>query len=98
MQNEGENKRGSKDMKTISAAEAKTNFGALLDAAQRDPVRISKKGRPVAVMMSIQDYEEHEAIKLERLRQEIREGLDQLDREKSVDGATFMTSLLKELD
>jgi prevent-host-death family protein len=32
-------------MKIIPAAEAKTNFGVLLDPAQREPVTISKKGR-----------------------------------------------------
>ena len=84
-------------MKTMPAAEAKTNFGTLLDTAQREPVTISKKGRPVAVMMSIQEYEEHEALKLERLRWEVRKGLDQLDKSKSVDGQGFMKSLLKEL-
>ena len=32
-------------METIAAADAKTNFGALLDKAQRGPVTISKNGR-----------------------------------------------------
>lgn len=85
-------------MKTMPAAKAKTNFGALLDSAQREPVTISKKGRPVAVMMSMQEYEEHETLKLERLRREIKIGLDQLDRGESTDGQAFMKSLIKELD
>ncbi len=75
--------------KIMPAAEAKTNFGALLDAAQREPITISKKGRPVAVMMSIQEYEVHEALKLERLRREVRKGLDQIERGDVVDGKTF---------
>lgn len=85
-------------MKTIPASEAKTNFGALLDTAQREPVTISKKGRAVAVVMSIQDFEAHEALKLEHLRQEIRKGMDQLDKGENVDGQAFMKTLLKELD
>lgn len=85
-------------MKIMPAAEAKTNFGALIDSAQSGPVTISKKGRPVAVMMSMQEYEEHETLKLECLRGEIRKGLNQLDRGKSVDGQVFMKSLLDELD
>jgi len=52
-------------MKFIPASEAKTHFGELLDTAQREPVTVSKQGRPVAVMMSIHDYEE---MKLARLR------------------------------
>ena len=85
-------------MKVIPAAEAKTNFGALLDSAQREPVTISKKGRRVAVMMSVQEYEEHEALKLEHLRKEIHKGIKQLDKGKSTDGQVFMKSLIKELD
>lgn len=84
-------------MKVIPAAEAKTNFGALLDSAQREPVTISKKGRLVAVMMSVQEYEEHKALKLECLRKEIRKGTKQLDKGKSTDGRDFMKSLIKEL-
>ena len=84
--------------KPMPAAQAKTNFGALLDSVQREPVTISKKGRPVAVMMSIQEYEAHEALKLERLRDEVRKGLDALDGGKSADGGAFMRSLIEQLD
>ena len=44
-------------MKDMSSTEAKTHFGALLDMAQREPVTIHKKGRAVAVMLSMQDFE-----------------------------------------
>ena len=85
-------------MKIMPAAEAKTNFGALIDSAQREPITISKKGRPVAVMMSMQEYEGHEVLKLENLRGEIRKGIEQLDKGKSADGRVFMKSLLEEMD
>lgn len=49
-------------------------------------------------MMSVQEYEEHEALKLVHLRKEIRKGLKQLDKGKSADGQVFMQSLIKELD
>jgi prevent-host-death family protein len=62
-------------MKDMSSTEAKTHFGALLDLAQREPVTIHKKGRAVAVMMSMQDFEAHEAMKLKLLQQAIDEGL-----------------------
>ena len=45
-------------MKTMTAAKAKTHFGAFLDAAQREPVMITKKNRPVGVMFSMQDIED----------------------------------------
>ena len=44
-------------MKTISAIEAKNRFGQLLEAARREPVTVTKQGRPAAVMLSIEDFE-----------------------------------------
>lgn len=67
-------------MDTIPAADAKTNFGALLDKAQREPVTISKNGRAVAVVMSATAFEDHQRLKLEFLRQEVRKGLDDAER------------------
>lgn len=65
-------------MDTIAAAEAKTNFGALLDKAQRGPVTISKNGRPVAVLMSAEAFEEHQQAKLRVLRAEVEKGLEDM--------------------
>ena len=45
-------------MTTISASEAKTHFGALMDKAQKEPVTIEKQGRPVAVVLSFEEYQE----------------------------------------
>ncbi len=84
-------------MKTMPAAEAKTNFGALLDSAQREPVTISKKGRPVAVLMSIQEFKEHETMKLERLRTEIKIGLNQIKRGEIFDGDEVFAEIEEEL-
>jgi prevent-host-death family protein len=41
----------------ISATEAKQKFAALLDAAQRGPVRIKRHDREVAVLVSAEEYE-----------------------------------------
>lgn len=49
-------------MKTFAASEAKNQFGRLLDTAQREPVTIEKKGRPVAVVLSLEEYERLEAL------------------------------------
>jgi prevent-host-death family protein len=59
----------------MSSTDAKTHFGALLDMAQREPVTIHKKGRAVAVMLSMQDFEDHEAMKLTLLQQAIDTGI-----------------------
>lgn len=44
-------------MQTMTANVAKTNFGAFLDMAQREPVRVMRHDRVVGVMVSAQDYE-----------------------------------------
>ncbi|MCE2663126.1 MAG: type II toxin-antitoxin system Phd/YefM family antitoxin [Microcystis sp. M53603_WE2] len=44
-------------MKTLGASEAKNRFGELLDLARREPVQIAKKGRNVAVVLSIEEFE-----------------------------------------
>ncbi len=46
------------NVKTMTAVEAKTRFGEFLDAAQREPVVVTKKNRPVGVMFSMQDIED----------------------------------------
>lgn len=71
-------------METIAAADAKTNFGALLDKAQRGPVTISKNGRAVAVLMSADAYREQQQLKLDVLRSEVQKGLDDAKRGRLV--------------
>jgi prevent-host-death family protein len=45
-------------MKTITAAQAKNAFGKFLDMAQREPVAVTKMGRPVGVFISMADLED----------------------------------------
>lgn len=84
-------------MDTLTALDAKNNFGALLDKAQRETVTISKNGRPVAVIMSVEAYEADQKIKLQALRQKISKGLDDLKRGKVVSADKAFAALDKEL-
>lgn len=59
-------------MKTMTAVEAKTHFGKFLDAAQREPVIVTKKNRAVGVMFSMQDIED--TIWAEKARKAEAEG------------------------
>jgi len=43
-------------VREIAASDARNRFGELLDAARGAPVRVTRKGRAVAVMMSAQQY------------------------------------------
>ena len=42
----------------FTAKEAKNNFGRLLDEARYAPVAVEKNGRRVAVVLSLQEYDE----------------------------------------
>lgn len=44
-------------MRTMTSVEAQNHFGMLLDSAQREPVSITRRGRPVAYLFSPQEYE-----------------------------------------
>jgi antitoxin Phd len=44
-------------VRTFSATEAKQRFAAILDAAQREPVRVQRHERDIAVVLSAEDYE-----------------------------------------
>jgi prevent-host-death family protein len=43
-------------MPTVSATHAKQNFAAMLDQSQREPVRIQRHERDVAVLVSAEEY------------------------------------------
>lgn len=63
-------------MQSMSANDAKARFGQLLDTARREPVTIEKHGRPVAVMVSKEDFDEIEKIRLAYLRSQVKAGIE----------------------
>ena len=76
-------------MDTLSANEAKTQFGDMLLRAQRAPVQINKNGKPVAVVISMDEYESIEALKLRLLQARAA----QVEAGNAVDGDSFFDSL-----
>jgi prevent-host-death family protein len=66
-------------MQSVSAHDAKARFGQLLDTARREPVVIERHGRAVAVVLSKEEYDELNDIKLQHLRAEIDLGLADLE-------------------
>lgn len=85
-------------MRAFAALEAKNRFGELLDAAQREPVTIEKRGRPVAVMMSKAEYDELQALRAEHLRAEILEGVSDIAAGRLIDGEKAFSDVLARLD
>jgi prevent-host-death family protein len=44
-------------MQNMSAKDAKYGFGRLIDLARSEPVVIEKHGRPVVVVLAVEEYE-----------------------------------------
>ena len=44
-------------MKAVSAREAKLHFGQLIDEARAEPVVVEKHGRPVVVVLAVEEYQ-----------------------------------------
>lgn len=49
-------------MKTLTAKDAKYGFGRLIDLARAEPVAVAKHGRPVVVVMAVEEYERLNAL------------------------------------
>jgi len=50
-------------MKTLTAKDAKYRLGCLIDLAQAEPVLIAKHGRPVVVVLAVEQFEQLKAMK-----------------------------------
>ena len=81
-------------MDALSANEAKTHFGELLLKAQRSPVQISKNGKPVAVVLSMDDYQEMEQLKLQMLKERAHRAKEEYENGLCEDGEAFFDILL----
>ena len=44
-------------MRSVTSADAKNNFGELIDLARAAPVMVTKYDRPVVVVMAAEEYE-----------------------------------------
>ena len=62
----GRNGLFGRDMQTLSARDAKYNFGRLIDTARAEPVTVEKHGRAVVVVMAVEEYERLKSIESEQ--------------------------------
>ena len=49
-------------MKLLTAKDAKYGFGRLIDLARASPVAVAKHGRPVVVVMAVEEFERLKAL------------------------------------
>lgn len=80
-------------MDALSANEAKTHFGDMLLKAQRGPIQINKNGKPVAVVISVDEYENIEALKLRMLQSRAAQAKADIEAGNLVDGDSFFDEL-----
>ncbi len=80
-------------MDALSANEAKTHFGDMLLRAQRAPVQINKNGKPVAVVISAEEYESIETLKLRLLQSRAAQANVDIEAGNLVDGEAFFSEL-----
>ena len=80
-------------MDALSANDAKTQFGDMLLRAQRAPIQINKNGKPVAVVISIDEYESIEALKLRLLQSRASQARADIAIGNTVDGDKFYDAL-----
>jgi len=55
-------------MRTLSAKDAKYGFGRLIDLARAAPVTVAKYGRPVVVVLSVEEYDRLKALDMRTKR------------------------------
>jgi len=75
-------------MNHLSVSELKTHTAAVLDMAQREPVTIQKKGRSVAVILSLSEYEKVTQYLAEYKKRRFLDLCDEIRKEASDNGLT----------
>ncbi|MDC9616292.1 type II toxin-antitoxin system Phd/YefM family antitoxin [Xenorhabdus khoisanae] len=81
-------------MDALSANEAKTQFGDLLLKAQRAPIQINKNGKPVAVVISMDEYESIETLRLKLLQSRAAQARVDIKTGNTLDGEAFFNELI----
>ncbi|MEM6510070.1 MAG: type II toxin-antitoxin system prevent-host-death family antitoxin [Pseudomonadota bacterium] len=80
-------------MNTLTANDAKRNFGELLLNAQREPIKISKNNEDAVEFMSIKDYEELKNKKVDYIKHCFENATRDLAQGNVVDGKDFLDTL-----
>ena len=84
-------------METVNASDAKREFGEVLLKAQKGPVRINKNGKPVAVMVSAETFDELQAVQRAVLQQAIDDGMTDIKAGNIVEGDEVFSRLRKQV-
>ena len=84
-------------METLSASDARREFGEVLLKAQKGPVGINRNGKPVAVMVSAETFDELQAVRQAALQQAIDDGMADIKAGNIVEGDEVFSQLRKQV-
>lgn len=84
-------------METLSASDARREFGEVLLKAQKGPVGINRNGKPVAVMVSAETFDELQAVQRAALQQAIDDGMADIKAGNMVEGDEVFSRLRKQV-
>ncbi|MEQ8404294.1 MAG: type II toxin-antitoxin system Phd/YefM family antitoxin [Oceanicaulis sp.] len=85
-------------MHTVRASDAKNKFAELVDRAQREPVRIERHGRGVAVMVSEAEYAEIERMRIAYIRAKVDRGIADFEVGRVADHDTVFAEIFERID
>ena len=84
-------------METLNASDARREFGEVLLKAQKGPIGINKNGKPVAVMVSAETFDELQAMQRAALQKAINDGMADIKAGNIVDGDEVFSRLRKQV-
>ena len=84
-------------METLSASDARRESGEVLLKAQKGPVGINRNGKPVAVMVSAETFDELQAVQRAALQQAIDDGMADIKAGNIVEGDEVFSRLRKQV-
>lgn len=85
-------------MQTMTANQAKQNFGELLDKAQRGPVEITRHGRRVAVFLSGEDFDVANELKQKMLDERLAASYEDLKVGRTIPGKQVFQEIREKYD
>ncbi|MER2528189.1 MAG: type II toxin-antitoxin system prevent-host-death family antitoxin [Candidatus Competibacter sp.] len=74
-------------MQTLTTHEAKARFSEFIDRAKHAPVRVTRRGRVVGVMVSPEDYDAMRAFYAERLLNTLQQSGEMAERQGLTEAA-----------
>ena len=81
-------------MEVFTANEAKNRFGDVLMKSQKAPVQVTKSGKPVAMVVSMEDYQAMDDLKAAFLKEKLARSQVDIENGRVENYDIFFTDLM----